>query len=176
MPRLMSASTAWSLRWQFRLRTLLLFMIPMSLTCAWLGYTLNEWRAEQAALGKLESLGNLQSADVQSYFGAPFARVNYLAVRGVLTDESMDSLSRLRHVTVLQASATQWTDKALEQLPRLTTLRLLDASHSDISDYYVDVLARLPALCEIHLQGSQVTEAGVSQLRELRPDLEILDD
>jgi hypothetical protein len=92
-------------------------------------------------------------------------RLDGLEANGAMTDEQLDRLSRLDHVTYLSLAGSQAiTDEGLAVLARLARLRHLDLSGCPISDRGLEVLGRLPRLEWIALAGTRITDAGAAHL------------
>jgi len=93
-------------------------------------------------------------------------RLAGLDARGQLTDDVLERISHLEHVTSLQSGGSKaLTDAGVKYLARMPQLRHLDLSGTQVTDRGLEVLRELPALESISLSWSGVTDAGVGHLR-----------
>lgn len=95
-------------------------------------------------------------------------RVSELNAEGRMTDDVLDRISRLDHVTYLNLDGSDaLTDDGLLHLARMPQLQELDLSgwHSQITDRGLEVLKHLPALRKFQMCWPQrVTDAGLANL------------
>jgi hypothetical protein len=107
---------------------------------------------------------------------ATLANLTELRARNAkFTDTGIGKIGVLKGLRVLDVSDTQLSTvglKVLEQLTRLEQLALFKCKRVD--DSIVPVLTNLPALTWVDLKDTAVTAAGVAQLREKRPKLQIV--
>ena len=81
-------------------------------------------------------------------------------------DRFLTALSRLESVERLVIQGTAVTDVGMANVEKLTGLRWLFVFHTPITDSAVKHLLALPRLDEVKLYGTQVTAAGVAELKE----------
>jgi Leucine Rich Repeat (LRR) protein len=91
--------------------------------------------------------------------------ITALEANGQMTDEVLERISALEHVTTLRLSGSrQLTDVGVRHLARMRDLRHLDLSGCPVSDRSLEILRELPALETLSLAWTGVTDAGVEQL------------
>jgi hypothetical protein len=90
-------------------------------------------------------------------------------------DETLERLSALPNLRSLSLTATRISDKGLRQLQKLTKLNDLGLRMTDVSDEGLRVLATLNQGTGIDLGNTRVTPQGIKWLKQLRPDLRIID-
>ncbi|HEY6209835.1 MAG TPA: hypothetical protein VIW28_12295 [Gemmatimonadales bacterium] len=84
---------------------------------------------------------------------------------GQMTDDVLEHVSRLDHVTSLKLGGSKrLTDLGVRCLARMPQLRHLDLSGTQVTDRGLEVLRELAALQSISLAWTRVTDAGVSHL------------
>jgi hypothetical protein len=82
-----------------------------------------------------------------------------------MTDEILDRISRLDHVTVLRLEGSKsLTDSGVAHLARMPQLRELNLGGCFVSDRALETIARLSNLERLGLSGTSVTDAGVARL------------
>lgn len=94
-----------------------------------------------------------------------------------LDDRELANLSHFTELTRLRLSRNDLTDRtvaAFASMPHLERLNLY--ANPGITDASVDTLAGLASLRRLDIWRTNITEAGIARLRELRPDLEIQDE
>jgi hypothetical protein len=96
-------------------------------------------------------------------------RIAALDAAGQITDEALDRISRLEHVTALNLGGSRYlTDAGLMHLARMPQLEELDLSHYPgglITDRGLEVLRHLPALRKFAICWQPgITDAGVANL------------
>ncbi|MEK7833308.1 MAG: hypothetical protein AAB401_19620 [Acidobacteriota bacterium] len=91
-----------------------------------------------------------------------------LNAEGRMTDEALERISHLEHVTHLNLGGSdELTDDGLLHLARMPQLQELDLSgwHSQVTDRGLEVLRRLPALRRFQMCWPQrITDAGTANL------------
>ena len=184
-------------RWyQYSLRTLMLFMLVMSVGFAWLGWKAQRLRNEQEAVAKIERMGGSVNVGndhlgtdpgmrpaidrfVCKLLGFPGPSMNY-SVNWVdlsdtdVTDADLAALRELTNLDELHLDRTQVTDTGLEHLKELTNLRWLFLGGTQVTDAGLEHLKELTNLLTLGLSGTHVTDTGLEHLKEL-PNLECLD-
>ena len=131
-------------RYQFRLGTLLLFMMVASSAFAWLGIHVRMGRQQDAVLAKYEEFGPSVNRFGNSVFRLDFSKCT-----------------------------TSPGDADLVYLRDLPKLRFLDLTNAPITDTGLVHLESLKQLDTITLTGTQVTEEGVRKLQDALPDATI---
>jgi ankyrin repeat protein len=96
-------------------------------------------------------------------------RLGGLDAKGQLTDDVLERISHLEHVTsILSGGSKALSDTGLRHLARMPQLRHLDLSGTQVTDRGLEVLRELPALESISLSWTGITDAGVAHLRNCR--------
>jgi hypothetical protein len=91
-----------------------------------------------------------------------------------LDDAALAGFERLTQLTKLRLSDNRLTDGCLESLARLPKLESLNLyANPGVTDAGLPVLARIATLKRVYLWETGVSEAGVAELAELRPDLAV---
>jgi hypothetical protein len=139
-------------RYQFHLRTLLLFLVVASSAFAWLGIHLQARREQQAVLAKQEAA----LAKYEKYQPEIWRSGNSV----VLLEFSL--------------SKTPPCDADLVYLKDLPDLQFLNLTNARITDAGLVHLESLKQLDYVVLTGTQVTEDGVRKLRESLPNTKIV--
>jgi uncharacterized membrane protein len=94
-----------------------------------------------------------------------------------LDDNELANLSHFTELTRLRLSRNDITDRTVASLASMSHLERLNLyANPGITDASVDPLAGLASLRRLDVWRTNITEAGVARLRELRPDLEIQDE
>ena len=92
-------------------------------------------------------------------------RLAGLDANGQMTDEVLERISRLEHVTSLRLGGSKrLTDTGVRHLARMPGLRLLDLSGTQVTDGGLEVLRELSALESVSLAWTGVTDAGIAHL------------
>jgi hypothetical protein len=88
-----------------------------------------------------------------------------LDAHGQMTDDVLQRLERIEHVTVLGlGGSTMVTSAGLRSLARLTQLTRLDLSGSAATDDTLEIIGDLPALERLELAWTRITDAGARRL------------
>lgn len=91
-----------------------------------------------------------------------------------LSSDAFAELSELKNVIRLQlqqSNATSGDIKRIEALPRLEAINLFGTA---IDDEALNHLSSFPALKRIYTWQTNVTDEGIAQINELRPDIEVI--
>ena len=169
---------------QFRLRTLMFFMLACSFSLGLWTVYVQPFRSQKLALDELTGSGcvvRVQPADgpawqrwlVTTILGeSAFADAVLVDFQGADADEN--TLSSLRYLPRLQhllADHVPITDAVIASLGACTELRELSLRYNSIGDEALVVIARMPALEKLYLTGTQVSDQGLGRLRDM-PNLE----
>jgi ankyrin repeat protein len=88
-----------------------------------------------------------------------------LDANGQMTDEILERVARLEHLTVLRLGGSKnLTDAGVAHLEGMTELRELDLGGCPITDRSLEIVARLPKLEQLGLWRTTVTDAGTAGL------------
>ncbi|HEX7379663.1 MAG TPA: hypothetical protein VF278_21245 [Pirellulales bacterium] len=155
-------------RWlQFRLKWLLLFVTVLSAPLSWLGWRLEEKRRERWAEDKLSKLSVriiFEYPDLDDLFGDGKSPPSRWFKRLLGKDVFV-------HVTIVN-SCYSTVDLGVNARPLAMNVGITD--RPPLTDADLVHLRHFPGLQVLTLEGSQVTAAGLSQLRQLS-QLELLD-
>ena len=148
-------------RWlQFSLRTLLVLMLVASLPMSWLAVELRRGRQQRAAVLAVQKMGG----DVRYERDASGRlRTSVPWLMGLLGEESHANV----HVVGLFNRPV--TDSDLIHLRRLGNLRRLDIARTAVSDVGLAHLQGLTRL-QVLINNTQVTDAGVNELKKALPN------
>ena len=132
-------------RYQFHLRTLLLFLVVASSAFAWLGIHLQVGWRQQAVLAEYEKLG-----PTTSWYGNRVTALDFSQCKTSPGDDDLVYLKDLPNLRFLNLTNTQITDAGLVHLEPLKQLQT------------------------VGLTGTQVTDTGVRKLQESLPDTAVV--
>jgi Leucine-rich repeat (LRR) protein len=130
-------------------------------------------------LQHLEALPNLRSVElrgsaISDEALAPLQRLaelKRLGLRGTkVTGASIGSLPA--GLESLDLTDTQVGEEALFRLPGLHSLATLDLNRLPLGDSAVEALGSRPSLRHIELDGTSITDAGLTRLLRLNPNLQ----
>ena len=155
-------------RFQFDLRTLLLFMLFASAALSWYGIYYRRDSAEKAALARLDPF------KPQIISGPGLLWVDFSASAIKPGDHDLALLSELVTLDNLNLSGAPITDAGLEYLAHLNSLRQLDLSNTAVGDEGLRHLEMLPRLRYLTLTGTRVTGEGVKRLQQAAPRVEVV--
>ncbi len=91
-----------------------------------------------------------------------------------VTDASMNTIARWPRLTRLNLSRTAVTDQGLKALRQLKTLQMLNLFGTAITDQSIEAIGSIPDLKEVTLWQTQITSAGVTKLKQQRPEVHIV--
>lgn len=178
-------------RWQFSLRTLLLFVLSLGVVVGWLANQSRLVREQQEAVSALQRLRYLVQYDYEvDSLGQPtrhngprapawarrllgdacFVEVIRVVPSDFYLPPSDDVLVHYRGLPGLRyidVSGEQVADRGLQHLANLTRLRTLELAGTSITDAGLVDLRRLGELRSLSLLGTRVTDDGLAQLRHL---------
>lgn len=178
-------------KFQFSLRTLLIFATLCAILCSWVAVELQQVRRQSKAVVEIRKLGGAVTyvpvfrgegwLPLQAVPSGPawLSRVlgddSYLFTEPVMvnlrsvtvTDAVLQQLAYLPRLQRLDLEQSQVTDAAIEHLKGLTDLKNLDLSHTRITDAGLEHLKGLTQLEMLNLSHTQVTDAGLEHLEAL---------
>ena len=178
-------------RWlQFRLRTLLIAVLVLSLPLSWFAVRMDRARRQREAVEVIRRFGGIVYYDWHMYrrnqapspawlrtqLGLDFLH-DVSAVKLTdpqVSDAVLECLSGIAGLRGLSLEDTQITNERLQHLQGLGTLERLVLENTQISDAGLEYLKGLTNLEWLFLNGTQVTDAGLEQLKKLRK-LEVLE-
>ena len=182
-------------RFQFSIRSLLLFVVVVAVVCSWLAVKMQQARRQREAVEAVEKGDGWADydyeidADGNSLPGTPepsgpswlrnLLGVDFLSdVRQLDYDRATDAelmhLKGLTSLEILRFFGAQFTDTGLMHLEGLTSLETLRFDTTQVTDAGLVHLKGLMSLQHLSLEGTQVTDAGMVHLKELT-SLESLD-
>ncbi|HEY7426979.1 MAG TPA: leucine-rich repeat domain-containing protein [Gemmataceae bacterium] len=127
-------------------------------------------------LTNLESLeiGSIPVTDKGLEFLRELQNLRVLIVENVpITDETLKQL-KAANLQQLKLAGTEIGDSGMIFLMELSHLQILDFSRTSISNRGLSHLASLRKLITIIVEDSGVTDAGVQNFRERRPDAKVI--
>jgi len=174
-------------RWfQFRLRTLLIGVLVLSLPLSWFAWRMEKARKQREAVEALQSTGIFLDWQIvrESEPGVPtwLAKLfgdSYLfvEVRQVIwntqsnwkpvRDEHMIHLADLPDLRRIAVPTCRVSDVGVEHLKGLTNLRSLDLSRTEVTDDGLKHLKEMSELQHLFLSGTQITDGGLEYLKGL---------
>jgi hypothetical protein len=171
-------------RFQFSLRSLLVFVLLCAVVSSWFAVRMKQAREQREVLEIIvvrlggtivydhwEMVGPAlpRAASSRKLLGADFfSDVFLLYLDGTqVTDAGLEHLKGLTALQGLSLDGTQVTDAGLEHLKGLTALQGLYLDGTQVTDAGLEHLKGLTALQWLYLDGTQVTDAGLEHLKGL---------
>jgi hypothetical protein len=167
-------------RFQFSLRSLLVFITLCAIPCSWLGVKMQQARLQRDAAEVVRGLGGtvlfgelvgpewLRSLVGQDACAEDFCDVVVVRLDGPqVTDAHLRHFGRLGHLRELSLTNTSVTDTGLKQITGLNQLRSLSLNGTKITDVGIEHLQGLKQLRDLLLNGTKVTDVGVGHLKYL---------
>jgi len=182
-------------RLQFRLRTLLLFVLLVAIGFSWIGTKI------QRAARRWQTAGELQEAGFQIAYASEFPVINGIDDIGELfnqpgpswlrntlgfepfedivfagvdsssgitiSDDDLVILGKIDSVEMIDLSDSEVTNEGLRHLRKLPNLSYLELSNTKISDAGLEHLAGLSSLELLFLSGTRISDAGLKCLSEM---------
>ena len=177
------------LRFQFSIRSMMLFVTVVAVVCSWFAVKMQQARRQREVVEKavFPNYDYQLDADRHRLSGTqpPGPRwlrdlvgVDFLSDLVALeykqaTDTELVHLKGLTSLRELWLGATQVTDAGLVHLKGLTSLEALGLSNTQVADAGLIHLKGLTSLERLDLENTQVTDAGLVHLKGL-PSLERL--
>ncbi len=158
--RLSATMARWRHRLQFTLRSLLILTLLVSLPLGWMAFRRAQVQRRWKRYYALKTLGG----EIDLHFANRGERVE-----GDGADDSPPW-----HIIAVRLPKSRITNAELALVESLSTLKELDLSGTKISDEGLTRLGRLDRLEQLDLRDTRTTKAGVSQLKKLLPNCEIL--
>lgn len=193
-----SLSFRW--RFQFSIRSLLVFVLVCAVVCSWFAVRMREARRQREVV---EAIGEAGGAIGYDYYmlpgpfrpSKPSAPTWLIKMLGVdffhdatvaschvpdfgdenpdFGDENMVYLSELANVWWLDLGRTQVTDGGLVHLKGSTNLEELHLSRTQVTDAGLEHLKGLSNLYLLDLRETQVTDKGAKKLQQALPKCQI---
>jgi len=151
---------------QFSLRSLLVFVLLVSIGMSWLGVRLERARRQREAVEAIRAAGGGVHYDYEWENPSGEPSVPKWASAFLGHDFFYDAVE----VTVCPGD---FSDEEAVYLKRLTKLEMLYLYGTQITDAGVTHLERLTGLAILELIGTQVTPEGVKKLQEALPECQI---
>ena len=165
-------------RWpQFKVRTLLVLMLAVSLPLAWVVNERRKIAERQKRIGhwvieaapqpswSLWLLGN-DRAGYATKIGSPWLVADG-DLHPPLNDNDLRAIQGLTHLESLDMNSSGLTDAGLAKLDGLRDLKVLGLACTNITDAGLVHLKHFPRLRELTLAHTNVTDAGLSNLKSL---------
>lgn len=166
-------------RWfQFRLRTLLVVMLVISLGMGWV---MKERRRIAERREAFVSAGLMFSVGEDSYqpvwhlilFGVDVRFASRIWGDSTTTDDGLVHLRELTRLHSLYLRGDQVTDAGMVHLKGLKQLQVLNLNGTQVTDSGLEQLRELTQLKILWLTDTQVTYAGVAKLQTALPNCKI---
>ena len=157
-------------RYQFSLRTLLVFVLLVSVGLSWLGVKMNQARKQREAVEAIVKAGGVVDYDYEMDEYGRATEATEPAAPAWLRKVFGDDLFREVTCAGLGVNAG---DAELEYVKGLTKLEYLDIFDSQVTDAGLEHLNGLTELKELMLLDTQVTDEGVKKLQQALPNCEI---
>lgn len=176
-------------RWfQFRLRTLLIAILVLSLPLSWLAARSDKVERKKGAVDSIVNAWGASTYEIPRPSAPAWARdlfgddffIDVIEVRsgsGVFGtgkcefgDDEAAYLKELSKLLWLHLDGTQVTDTGLEHLKGLVNLRTVSFSDTQVSDTGLEHLRGMVNLQQLFLDGTQVTDKGIKMLQESLPN------
>lgn len=182
-------------RFQFSLRTLMLFVLIAAIPCAWVGRRLEEKRREREAVAAIRAHGGYVWYDDQAAIdslGIPavsapsqaapsgpawlrawlgddfFTEVTVVDLfHADFEDEDALDLIPLAHVQSLNLALTRIGDSGAKVISRMTDLRSLFLYGAQVNDATLARIGGLTHLESLDLRSTEITNAGLVHLQRL---------
>jgi hypothetical protein len=184
------------LRWfQFSLRSLLLFVLLVSVGMSWFAVKMQQAKRQKEAVAAIERLGGEVFYDYQyrvldvhtifvteaqppgpewlqrllgNDFFSTVTFVRFIRRKVNVNDAELEHIiNDLPQLRFLDLPGTEVTDAGLERLGKLSGLQSLILSDTQITDAGLQHLSQMPQLKDLCLGGTKVTDAGLGSLRVL---------
>jgi hypothetical protein len=155
-------------RYQFTLRTLLIFVTLAGCGFGLLGMKVREARRQAAAVAAIEKLGGQVFYDYQ--FDSQDRFLPYAVLPGPLLFHALLPDDFFRTVHAVELAGAPLTAADLENLKSLPRLAILRFHGSTIADAELVYLKELTTLKQLDFDDTQVTEAGMKKLNRELPD------
>ena len=174
-------------RWyQYRLRTLLVFVLLVSIGLSWFAVKLNQARKQREAVEAITKLGGYVREDDATPPGLDwllrglgddfFGSVSYVNLDkggSRITDATLAHLKALPRLRTLMLNGTNVGNAGLEHIKGLTNLHDIWLDDTQVTDAGLEHLKGLTNLQDLWLDRTKVTDAGLERLKGLAR-LEIL--
>lgn len=182
-------------RWfQFRLRTLLIGVVVLSVLLSWFAARMEKARRQRAAVEAIQGMGGVvyyewpivppgaapkppPSTWLRTVLGNDFfdrvKRVDLFLLSRAVTDADLEHLEALTDLRCLVLFGPEVTDAGLVHLESLTDLEELYLMCSKTTDAGLEHVKGLTRLKTLGLQSTQVSDAGLKHLQGLT-NLEVL--
>ncbi len=139
-------------RFQFSLRTLLLFVTLCAIACSWFAVKMQPYWRQRKAVAEIKKLGG--NVYWSSEEETPWLWDDY--------------------VFRVDLNGTHITDAGLQHLAELSQLSGLNVEGTQVTDVGLEHLEEMSHLDWLRLSGTKVTNEGVKKLQKALPNCEIV--
>ena len=152
-------------RFQFRLRTLMVFVTLCAIACSWLTTWVRRAERQRKAVEAIRAANGLVKYDYE--YDADGKAIKSPEPPGPAWLLNMLGVDFFSDVEFVSFFFTDATDDDLEHLEGLSDLRELWLAHTQVTDRGLEHLRELTNLQELYLWRTRVTDAGLEHLRGL---------
>ncbi len=169
-------------RWfQFRIGTLLIAVLVLSLPLSWFAWRVAESNRQQAMGKALCNIGSdlaFSTKPVPKFMHGIFGISEFYEISCVCLPEEFGDpeavcLDELKYAVRIDLGGTRITDIGLEHVEGLTNLQILTLGGTCVSDAGLEHLTGLTNLESLYLNQTSVTPEGVKRLQEALPNCKI---
>ena len=170
-------------RIQFRLRTLSIAVLVLSVPLQWFAMRMQRARMQREAIVAIKRLGGTAYYEWEFKSGGTkpsstwwrnvlghdyFDKVVLVRFANAqIGDTDLEHVKNLPDLESLFLGDTEVSDAGLEYLERLTSLEYIELTNTHITDAGMPHLTGLSKLSVLVLNGTQVTDAGLESLKQL---------
>jgi hypothetical protein len=157
-------------RFQFSIRSLLVFVVVAALPCGWLASQMKEAERQKAAAEAIMKLDGLAWYDHQYWESSDGTKIVHVDARpsGPVSLQSLLGRDFFNSVVAVVLDGTKVTDADLEHIEVLAQIQELDLERTPITDAGLGNLKSLTRLQRLNLGQTQVSDAGLNHLKGMR--------
>ena len=158
--------------YQFRLRTLLIAILVLSLPLSWFAVRVQRIRKESEVARMVRHADGMVWWQPSPSWLRPLIGDRYFIVEidceGMdVSDDILTALAGLKGIQTLNLDDTELNDQRLEHLQGLTSLTELSLANTQVTDSGLVHVAGLTNLGHLNLGGTSVSDTGLTHLKGL---------
>jgi hypothetical protein len=182
-------------RFQFSFRSLLVFLVVLSVPLGWFAWEMQKARRQREAVAAIVKAGGwvryyefvefdpmwkseatqpLRPAWLRKLLGEDF--LNDALSVACVRDDDVKRLKGNMNVRVLILTGNRVTDASLEHVETLSDLHVLYLSSHQFTDAALKNLEGMTGLRELYYCGGPITDEGVTKLQQALPNCKIICD